>query len=200
MGTLAHPAELNQLVALLQRLLAVLDSSNMPAGCIALSANGLARLRRFYPERRAELAELPELAELCKRFAALEGTPQQQLQSGGDAWACMRLACGSLGCNPEVSTDGQQLFDVLLAQLPAVAGTLSPFDAADVIQGLAAFYGMPHGGQLAPALEPHRTLLAQLGTRAHSKLEDLIAKHRWRLAPGEEELVREAVAAFAALR
>lgn len=69
----------------------------------------------------------------------------------------------------------------------------------NALLGLAAFYGMPHGSQLAPALKPHRALLVQLGGRAAGRLEDLAAKHQWNFAPGKAEQLREAVAAFAAL-
>lgn len=133
--------------------------------CIAGAADGLAQLCRFYPERRAELAQLPELVALCQRFVVLMEGPKQ-LGRYGEAWAQVLRACGQLGCNPPVGTGARRLFDVLLAQLPDAS--LSPFDSANVLRGLALSYGVPHGGQLAPALQPCRALLAQLGKRGQA--------------------------------
>ena len=199
-GTLAYPAEVGQLESLLQRLMVKVETSKMAAACLSQAMEGLSRLAGSYPGRYDGLAQLPEIAELCSIFVRLVQTPQQ-LARHLEEWAHMVHACGTLGCNPNVGSGGRTLFEEVLRQLPVVGDGLSPYAAAHALVGLAAWFGLPPNGQLPPALQPHRALLAKLGRRAQRKrkLEELLAKERWVLLPSQEQQWRAAVGAFAQL-
>ena len=197
-GNLAYPAEVTQLTGLLQRLTAMAERSKMGAAELSQAMQGLSLLAGFYPGRYDGLAQLPEVAELCSMFVRLVRTPEQ-LARHCEAWVTMLCACGMLGLNPSVGSGGQNFFDEVLRQLSDVGDSLSPFDAAHALVGLAAWFGLPPNGQLPPALQPHRALLAKLGRRAQHKLDQCLAKHRWRLLPGQEQQWRATVGAFAQL-
>ena len=198
-GNLGHSPELTQVVALLQRLNETVGESRMAVKHLPQAMAGLARLSSYHPGRYNDLAQLSQVAALCSMFMGLVGS-QGRLVKHGEDWARFVRACGERQCNPIVGDEGRSFFDVVLSQLPIVGGTLSPFASTHAVQGLATFYGLPcNGSQLAPALQPHRAFLGAMGRRAQRTLNTFLNKERWALAPGEEERMREAVRAFAAL-
>ncbi len=188
------PTRLGQL---LERLLAVVDSSGRPADVIAKTFKGLALLHHAAPQKYDAVLWLPAALGLCRRFLELAGEPSHRGEWLGE-WDCMLRACTQMRYDPPVGEGSQRLFEVLLSQLPELAPRLTPFDAAHALLGMGGYYGVPVAGKLAPALRPHRKHLARMALKAQDKLALFVAKkNTWDVCT--EQHVREVVGAFAAL-
>ncbi|GAB4815653.1 hypothetical protein N2152v2_002699 [Parachlorella kessleri] len=171
-GRLEYPADPAQLAALLVQVLHVLQQGAATGGTSKHTA----------------------VAELARMFFS-ELKPAQPRDR--KAWASLVQACGQAKVDPPVGSGSQGLLGHAPTQLPDVARVASPYECTEVLFGLGAFYGMPDGGRLAPALQPYRKELAFLAHRAMPKLVVYHDKHKWIITTSLEEQ-QQLVSAFAA--
>jgi len=161
---------------------------------IAEALIGVLDLCYRFPQKYSQLLQHPAMAELACMFSSKLDLEQVRERK---AWASLVQACGEAGYDPPVGSGAQGLLGLAPTQLPIVAKVVSPYECMEILMGLGAFYGVPDGGQLAPALQPYRSELVSMARRAKGQLSMYFEKTGWKAKTSREQQ-QQLIRAFAA--